>query len=233
MRLRGHRECVDCGERWSYFEVGVVACPACRSVQSVATDEEPVHHTVGDAEFDLAEARAAVGNRPLREVAALAAEATRSFLADRGFIAAGELQRLDQVTVAAAELRAVADPVRRAATTDEEAERYLLALLRGAPEGERPDEVPEALRAARGLGAAAAVERYRSDLVRYLDDHPDSEARRVLGTLRDHLRRVEALDGDVSVESADRLVAAARDLGAYLRGDEAALARAEDRLSGL
>lgn len=233
MRLRGHRQCVDCGERWSYFEIGVVACPACGSVQSVATGDEPVHHTVTDAGLDLTEARAAVGDRPLREVAVLAAETTRSFNADRGFIAAGELKPLDQVTVAAAELRAVADQVRRSAAPDEQTERYLLALLRGAPAGERPSEVPEALRAARGLGAAAAVDRYRSALVRYLDDHPDPEARRVLGTLRDHLRRIEALDGDVSVEAADRLVAAARDLGAYLRGDEAALARAEDRLSGL
>lgn len=231
MRVRGRRECADCGQRWSYFETARVDCPACGSVRSVAAGDERPVHTAGDVALDLAAARAAVDDRPLREVADLAAEAARRFLVNRGFIDAGELQPLDGVTVAAAELRQVADRLRRSMDPDEAAERHLLALLRGAPEGERPDDVPASLRAARGLGAAVAVERYRADLVRYLDEHPDPEARRLLGTLRDHLRRVEALDGDVAVETADRLVAVARDLGAYLRGDASALVRATDRLS--
>lgn len=230
MKLRGRRECADCAERWSYFETGGVECPACGSVRSVALDESAAQHTAGEAELDLAEARRAVDDRPLREVATLAAEASRSFLAQRGFIDAGELQPLDDVTVAAAELRQVADRVKRSMTPDEDAERYLLALLRGAPDGERPDAVPEAYRPARGLGIATAVERYRADLSRYLDEHPDPAARRPLGTLRDHLRRVEALDGDVPTEQSERLLEAARELGAYLRGDEPALARAADRL---
>lgn len=230
MKVRGDRECADCGQHWSYFETGDVECPACGSVRSVAADG-PTRHTVGDAALDLTAARAAVDDRPLREVARLAAESTRSFLAQRGFIDAGELQPLDDVTVAAAELRQVADRLRRSMATDEAAERHLLALLHGAPAGERPDDIPETLRPARGLGAAAAVERYRADLANHLDEQAAPAARRLLGSLRDHLRRVEALDGDVPVETADRLVATARDLGAYLRGEEAALARAEDRLS--
>ncbi|MFB6353500.1 MAG: TFIIB-type zinc ribbon-containing protein [Halobacteriales archaeon] len=231
MKLRGRRECADCGERWSYFETGGVACPACGSVRSVAVDDEPALHTDGDPTLDLTGTRAAVDDRPLTEVATLAADACRAYLAERGFIDAGELLALDEVTVAAAELRAVADRVRRGLTTDEAAERHLLALLEGAPEGERPADVPDALRAARGLGVAAAVEQYRADVARYLDAHPDPDARRQLGTLRDHLRRVEALDGDVPTETASRLLAAARDIGAYLDGDDAGLARAEDRLS--
>lgn len=233
MKIRGHRECAQCGERWSYFETGGVECPACGSLRSRAVDDERVIHTAGDAELDLAEAQRAVDDRPLREVAGLASEATRSFLTRRGFIDAGALQPLDDVTVAAAELRQVADQVRRSMTPDADVEWYFLSLLRGARTGDRPDEVPEGARAASGLGAALAVDRYRADLARYLEEHPDADARRLIGTLRDHLRRVEALDGDVPVETADRLVAAAQDLGAYLRGDEAALARAADRLSRL
>lgn len=233
MKLRGRRECADCGERWSYFETGGVACPACGSVRSVAVDDEPALHTAGDPTLDLTGARAAVDDRPLNEVAALATDACRAYLAERGFIDAGELLGLDEVTVAAAELRAVADHVGHAMTTDEAAERHLLALLDGAPDGKRPDDVPAELRAARGLGVASAVERYRADLARYLDVHPDRDARRLLGTLRDHLRRVEALDGDVPPETASRLLAAARDIGAYLGGDGSGLARAEDRLSRL
>ncbi len=230
MRIRGRRRCSDCGHRWSYFETGDVACPACGGVRSVAVDDERPLHTAGRGDLDLAAARAAVDNRPLREVAGLAADAARSFLADRGFVHAGELRPLDDVTVAAAELRQVADHVGRSMARDEAAERHLLALLRGVPDGERPAEVPESLRAARGRGVAAAVERYRSDLARYLDEQPDPAARRTLGTLRDHLRRVEALDGDVPAADAERLLEAARELGASLRGDEAALARAADRL---
>lgn len=233
MRIRGRRECVACGMRWSYFETGDVECPACGSVRSVATADEGVRHTAVGAGLDLTAARAAVDDRPVSEVADLAARATRSFLADRGFIDAGELQPLDETTVAAAELEAAADRLKRAMAPDEAAEGYLLELLRGAPDGDRPDEVPEALRSARGLGAATAVARYRSDLARHLDDHPDPEARRLLGILRDHLRRVQALDGDVPVETADRLVAAARDLGDHCRGEEGALERAADRLARL
>lgn len=233
MRLRGRRVCAECGERWSYFETGDVSCPGCGSLHSTAADDEPVRHTAGDATLDLAEARAAVDERPLREVAALAGAAARSFLVDRGFIAAGELRPLDDVTVAAAELRAAATLVGGSVTPDEAAERYLLDLLRGAPEGRRPDTVPPELRAARGLGAAMAVDRYRGALARTLDDRPDPEARRLLGLLRDHLRRIEALDGEVSPATADAVVATARDLGDYLRGDGAALASAADRLSRL
>lgn len=231
MKLRDRRACTECGTRWSYFETGGVACPACGSVRSVALDESAVQHTAGGTELDLTDARRAVDDRPIGAVAERAAEASRAFLVDRGFIDRGELKALDDVTVAAAELRQVAHRVDRAMTPDEDVERYLLALLRGAPDGERPDEVPEAYRAARGMGIARAVERYRADLARHLDEHPDADGRRVLGTLRDHLRRVEALEGDVPAEQADRLLGAARSLGEYLRGDDAALARAEDRLS--
>lgn len=233
MKLRGRRECTDCGGRWSYFETGGVACPDCGSVRSVAIDEAAVLHTASDAELDLSGARAAVDDRPLREVAAIAADACRAYLADCGFVDAGELQPLDDVTVAAAELRQVADHLERTMVPQEDAEWYLLSLLRGAPEGERPATVPEAFRRARGLGVAVAIERYRADLARYLDEHPDPAARRVLGTVRDHLRRVEALEGDVPVDHADQLLAAARDVGAHLRGDEPGLARATDRLDRL
>lgn len=233
MKLRGRRECTGCGTHWSYFETGGVECPNCGSVRSVALDESAAQHTAGGGELDLADARRAVDERPLGEVAELAAESCRAFLVDRGFIDGGELRALDDVTVAAAELRQVADRVKRSMNPDADAEWYLLALLRGASDGERPDEVPEAYRAARGMAIASAVERYRIDVSRYLDEHPDPDARQALGTLRDHLRRVEALEGDVPVEHADQLLAAARAIGGSLRGDEAALDRAEDHLARL
>jgi len=59
MEIRGERECTDCGERWSYYETGDVACPACGSMQSVGVDEERALHTTTAGEFDLTEARRA------------------------------------------------------------------------------------------------------------------------------------------------------------------------------
>lgn len=233
MKLRERRECVDCGECWSYFERESVTCPSCGSVRSTALDAEGTLHTVGGDDLDLTEARQAVDEEPLRTVARLAADASRGFMAEQGFIDRGELRSLDDTTVAAAELRQAADRLRRSMDPEEDAEWYFLALLRGAEDGERPEEVPPGFESVRGLAIASAVERYRSDLARYLEVQPDPEARRVLGILRDHLRRVEALDGDVPVEHAERLLAAARELGAYIQGEEGTLARAEDRLARL
>lgn len=235
MKLRGHRECTDCGRRWSYFQTGGIECPNCGSLRSQALEDEPVLHTAGTADLDLTEARSAVDSRPIREVAALAADASRSYLTQRGFIEGGELQPLDEMTVAVAELRRVAERVKRSVQPDDNAERFLVELLREAPQGDRPAEVPPGLEADRGLGIAAAVDRYRTDLSRYLDEHPDGEARRVLGTVRDHQRRVQAVDGAVPIDQSERLLEAVRELGRYLREDEAeaALARAEDRLRRL
>jgi hypothetical protein len=233
MKLRGHRECLECGNHWSYFDTSSVTCPSCGSLRSQAIEQPGRRHTTGGATLDLAEALSAVDDQPLRTVASQAADACRSFLVERGFIAGGELQPLDDVTVAAAELRVAADRVKRLVDQDERAEWYLLELLRGAPTGERPDEVPAGFESVRGLAIADAVERYRTDVARYLSDQPEPAARRVLENLREHLRRVEALDGEVPVEHAERILEAARDISAYFDGDDAALARAEDRLSRL
>ncbi|MFC6794043.1 hypothetical protein ACFQFH_06340 [Halobaculum halobium] len=84
---------------------------------------------------------------------------------------------------------------------------------------------------ARGLAAAEAVLEYRSDVSTYLDDHPDPEASRTLGAIRDRAKRIDALEGDVAPAEADALVEAAVELGRYLiAGDAAALASARERL---
>jgi hypothetical protein len=91
--------------------------------------------------------------------------------------------------------------------------------------------VPDSLAAARGLGDADAVDAYRRDLLTWLDDHPDEAARRTLGTLHEHLKRVQALQGDVSPAAAESLIDAARDVGTYLiDGEDASLDRARERL---
>ncbi|MFC6785547.1 DUF7117 family protein [Halobaculum halobium] len=116
--------------------------------------------------------------------------------------------------------------------TDDE-EWYLTTLLRAADTGERPnaEEIPPRMHEARGLAAAEAVLEYRSDVSTYLDDHPDPEASRTLGAIRDRAKRIDALEGDVAPAEADALVEAAVELGRYLiAGDAAALASARERL---
>jgi hypothetical protein len=119
--------------------------------------------------------------------------------------------------------------------TDEE-EYYLLTLLRGADQDARPDrdDVPESLRAARGLAVAAAVDDYCHDLRTYLDDDPDDAARHRVTTLGEHRKRIEALDGDVTLSTSETLVRAARAIGrSIIDDDETALTEADQYLEGL
>jgi hypothetical protein len=236
MRIRGERECRDCGTRWAYYETGSIDCPACGSVRSRGLDEERVLHTRGAATLDLTPVRDAVDDRPLAAVADDAGRACRAYVRQDGFVDGGDLRPRPDGPHAARELVHAADIVGRATDVDEREELYLLALLRSADDGERPPpgEVPASLRAARGLAAAEGVRAYRGDVRAWLEDHPHPEAREPLGRLDQHAKRLEALQGDVPPSSAETLVAAARALGTYLRDDdEAALARAGEHLDAL
>lgn len=235
MKVRGERECKECGTRWSYYETGSVNCPACGSVHSVGVDER-TRHTASPRSLDLTPARTLhEEGRPLRRVADRAADLCGEFTRAHGFIHAGDLRPLSETFLAAMELRHVADAVGRAMQLDDEEEYYFLALLGGADRGERPapGEVPDSLRAARGLAYANAVRDYRGDVRQYLEDDPDPAVGSAVESLGAHVKRVRALDGDVPPAEAEQLVAAAQDVGAYLGGDEGALARAEDRLARL
>lgn len=234
MRVRGRRRCTSCDNQWSYFETGTTACPVCGSLRSVAAADARVRHTEGSVDLDLAAARSVLDDRPLDEVAEAARSAAREYVRSRGFIHAGELTGLDERFVAAAELSYVADHVRRAVTVDEATESHFLTLLGDVEDNGRPASVPAALRAARGLAAAEAVESYRRAIDRWADGRPSPELRPLLDRLRAHEKRVAALDGDVPPSEADALVESARDLGRYLRDDaEAALAAADERLARL
>ena len=247
MKVRGDRECQECGTRWSYYDTGEITCPECGSVRSVGVDEDRKLHTDAPASFDLSPVRTAFANDelPLEDLAEEAASQCREFTRRRGFVRGGEMRDLDETYLAAEELRHAMGEYARSLSTatldsdpDDAEGIYLLSLLRGADSGERPGsgEVPRSMRVARGLAVASAVDAYRKDAVRWLDDGDREEpaVRRVLGHLTDHVKRIRALDGEVDPDDADRLVEAAREVGHYLReGDEVALARAEERLGAL
>lgn len=254
MEVRGERECTECGTRWSYFETGSVACPECGSLRSVGTGERR-RHTDAPAELDLTAVLGRLDDTALADLVDDIKAECRTYLRKRGFIRGGDLAPLDDAYLAAAELRHAADVYGRIAgpgggradatvgehgpegaspgVTDDE-EWYLTTLLRAADTGERPSagDVPPRMYEARGLAAAEAVLEYRADVSTYLDDRPDPEASRALGSIRDRAKRIDALDGDVEPAEADALVDAAVELGRYLiAGEEDALASARERLS--
>ncbi|MFB6156185.1 MAG: hypothetical protein ABEJ22_09835 [Haloferacaceae archaeon] len=235
MKVRGRRECKECGHRWSYYDTGDVACPACGSVVSVGVDEERERHTDAPVSLDLTAHRNALSDAD--DVSALGDDLQsdlRSYVRQRGFIHGGALRDLDDAYLAARELLHAVDIASRARRASDDEQLYLLTLVGGADRGDRPDPdaVPASMREARGLGYAQAVDHYRSDLLTWLDDHPDPDARRALGSLAEHVKRVEALQGDVAPETAEGLVRVARAVGAALRG-EGDLAAARERLAEL
>jgi len=235
MKVRGRRECKECGTRWSYYETGSVHCPNCGSMKSVGVDDR-TRHTDSPVEFDLTPVRNRIDDDPLRDVAGAAVDLAREYVRERGFVDAGELRPLDDTFVAATELRHVGAELSRELRRSEAEELYFLDLLRGADEGERPpaEEVPDAFRSAYGLAMADAVGDYQRDLRTYLEEHPHPEAHSVSGRVRDHRKRIEALDGDVDPRDADRLLHAARDLGKYVFADEeSALVTADNWLRGI
>ncbi|MFB6125274.1 MAG: TFIIB-type zinc ribbon-containing protein [Halanaeroarchaeum sp.] len=230
MEIRGERECRDCGARWSYYETGAVTCPECGSVRSRGVGDRK-RHTDAAVDLDLTEARSAA-DRSLEAAAETAVDACREYLRQRGFVAGGDLLSLDDTYLAAQELLHAATLLGAQLSVAEDEKRYLLVLLRGADVGDRPaaDDVPESIRAARGLGTATAVRDYRDEVRAWLEDDPGDV---VLETIGDHVTRVKALDGEVDPADADHLVAAARAYGEYCRGDEEALEAARDALDHL
>ncbi|MWG36742.1 DUF7117 family protein [Halomarina oriensis] len=234
MKIRGRRECGDCGHRWSYYETGEVACPNCGSLRSTGLDDR-TEHTDAPVTLDLTAARNRVDDG-LLDAATDAAEACREYVRRAGFINGGELKPLTDTYLAAAELSAVARSLDRSMRVSDAEELYLLSLLRGADLDDRPGpaDVPESLRAPRALAYARAVDDYRSDLRTYLDDHPDQAASAVLQSVGEHVRRFEALDGAVSPADSERLARATQDVGDYLRdGDESVLSTARRRLDDI
>ncbi|WP_440769082.1 DUF7117 family protein [Natronorubrum sp. DTA28] len=235
MKIRGERECTECGTRWSYYETGSVGCPACGSLRSVGVDDR-TEHTDMPVAFDLTAVRNAIDEVSNDDLADRARDACREYIRRRGFVNAGDLRDLDDSYLAAGELLHVADIVARDMRLEEREELYFLSLLRDADTGERlpAAEVPHSLRAARGLAYANAVRDYRRDVRTWVEDRELTTAERTaLETLGEHVTRIRMLEGDIDPRTADRLVEATRDLANGLRGDEVAFSQAQDRLEAL
>ena len=237
MKVRGRRECKQCGTVWSYYETGSPRCPECESLQSVGLDDR-TRHTDADVTLDLTPVRNRIDDVPDDELADAAAERAREYVRKRGFIHAGELRDLDWTFVAATELAHVASAYARTMRPSNDEELYFLDLLRTADSGDprEYEDVPEAFRGAYGLAMASAVEDYQRDLRTYLGDANDLDpaASKLSGRIRDHRKRIEAIEGDVEPKDAYRLVRATRDLGRALsKDDPSGFVTADNWLEGI
>ncbi|EMA64472.1 DUF7117 family protein [Halorubrum lipolyticum] len=179
MKVRGERECRECGARWSYYETGSVECPDCGGLRSVGVDDRTAH-TDAPATLDLSAHRArfgdARGTLPEEGVDDLKTD-LRAYARKRGFIRGGELLPLDDTYLAARELLEAVDIYDRLRDPTDRDREYLLALLAGADDGDRPatEAVPDPLREARGMAAVRAVGEYRTDLLAFLDELAGTE----------------------------------------------------------
>ncbi len=219
MKVRGTRECQDCGTRWSYYDTGDVACPGCDSLRSVGVDKR-TQHTDTPTELDLTAHKAAIGDAegiPRDLVRDLKTD-LREYLRKRGFIDEGHLQPPSDTYLVARELLEAVDVYHRTRVPTDTEQLYVLNLLKGADEDRRPapSEVPESLYPARGLAVARTIELFREDLTDYLEDNPNQEAREISGRLRERAKRIDALQGTVDPVAAEKLVRATRDLVANL-----------------
>lgn len=235
MKIRGERECKDCGTRWSYYETGSVGCPACGSLRSVGLDDR-TEHTDLSVDFDLTSVRSAIDDVSTDDLAERASDHARQYVRRRGFINAGSLRELDDTYLAANELLHVADIVARDILLEEREELYFLSLLRDADRGDRPpvEEVPPTLREARGIAYANAVRGYRRDIRTWTENQTLTEDERgALETLGEHVKRIRMLNGDIDPRTAERLIEATRNLVNGLRGDELAFVQAQEKLEAL
>ncbi|RLM62535.1 hypothetical protein [Halorubrum sp. Atlit-26R] len=215
MKVRGERECQSCGTRWSYYETGSVACPSCGDLRSVGVDARTAH-TDTSASIDLSAHRERFGDAPdtlPRSGTEDLQSDLREYCRKRGFIDGGRLATLDETYLAARELLEAVDCFERLREPTDADREYLLALLAGADDGDRPpaDEVPTALREARGMAAVRAVEAYRSDALDFLDeleagadrndaDRNDADRN---GTDRNDAESVDTESDDVEIDETE------------------------------
>ncbi|MWV64098.1 hypothetical protein GRS48_04555 [Halorubrum sp. JWXQ-INN 858] len=207
MKVRGERECRDCGARWSYYGTGSVACPDCDSLRSVGVGGRTTH-TDAPVDLDLTAHRTrfgeARGTLPSGGVDELKRD-LRAYVRKRGFVRGGELRPLDATYLAARELLEAVDAYDRLRDPTDPDREYLLALLAGAEAGDRPapGDVPTALYGARGLAAAQSVSAYREDLLTFLEELSSDEDRGDHDDRDDRGNRDDRDDRSVTVEGDD------------------------------
>ncbi len=192
MEIRGERECLDCGETWSYFETREPECPECGSLRSRAV-EDAEEDTSGAVETgDLLTRFGSDFAGALEE----AEDRCREYTSRAGFVEGGELLPPEPVYVMACEVKHVAAEFVGNREPTEDERRYVVALVEGVGKDDppAPDERPESLDAAHNRAVAETVEEYAKEMSRYLRSSGKTDTR--IEEARDLAKRTQATDGD-------------------------------------
>ena len=192
MEIRGERECLDCGETWSYFDTREPACPECGSLRSRAV-EDADEDTGGAVETgDLLTRFGGEFEEALEE----AEERCREYTSRAGFVEGGELLPPEPTYVMACEVKHIAAEFVGAREPTDEERAYVVALVEGVEKGEppSPDERPTSLDAAHNRAVAETVEEYAKEISSYLRSVGKTDGR--VEEARDLAKRTQATDGD-------------------------------------
>jgi hypothetical protein len=230
MKIRGQRQCSECGHEWSYFDTGQVACPACGSLKSVGRGERKTH-TDSAIELDLsAHQQALDAETDVSMIAEGLTTTLRDYIRQRGFLNGGTLQPPDDTLLSAAELLHAVDVLDRCRHPTDEARLYVTKLLGVANDGHRPtpNSVPTSLTTARGLAYTEVLSTFHQDFTKWITEESsvmdgsvqsvtemqesDVSIHQLRERLDTHLTRSEALQGDIPVETSERFVIIARKL---------------------
>jgi len=194
MEIRGERECLDCGETWSYFDTREPECPECGSLRSRAV-EDAAEDTAGAVETgDLLTRLGGDFDAALEE----AEERCREYTSRAGFVRGGELLPPEPVYVMTCEIKHIAAEFAGAREPTEEEREYVVALVEGVESGEppSPDERPGSLDAAHNRAVAETVEEYAKEISSYLRSVGEKDADGRVEEARDLAKRTQATDGD-------------------------------------
>jgi hypothetical protein len=192
MEIRGKRECLDCGETWSYFDTREPACPECGSLRSRAV-EDADEDTGGAVETgDLLTRFGGEFEEALEE----AEERCREYTSRAGFVEGGELLPPEPTYVMACEVKHVAAEFVGAREPTDDERAYVVALVEGVEKGKppSPDERPASLDAAHNRAIAETVEEYAKEISSYLRSVGKTDGR--VEEARDLAKRTQATDGE-------------------------------------
>lgn len=192
MEIRGERECLDCGETWSYFETREPECPECGSLRSRAV-EDAEEDTAGAVEMgDLLTRFGGEFDEALQE----AEERCREYTSRAGFVRGGELLPPEPTYVMACEVKHIAAEFVGAGEPTDGERAYVVALVEGIETGEppSPDERPTGLDAPHNRAVAETVEEYAKEISTYLRSVGETDGR--VEEARDLAKRTNATDGE-------------------------------------
>lgn len=191
MEIRGERECLDCGETWSYFETREPACPECGSLRSRAVEDAEEDSSGAVETGDILTRFGTDFHEALSE----AEDRCREYTSRKGFVEAGELLPPEPAYVMACEVKHVAAEFTGARQPEDGEREYVVSLVEGVEKEDppAPEDRPESLDAAHNRAVAETVEEYSKEVSRYLDGLDDADSR--VEEARDLAKRTQATDG--------------------------------------